>query len=66
MSDFSIREMLVMQQTLQEKYKDKNILLVTHGGTCRAINAYFNGIDEDGYVQSVKINNCEIKEYEYK
>ena len=23
MSDFSIREMLVMQQTLQEKYKDK-------------------------------------------
>ena len=51
---------------IKEKYKDKNILLVTHGGTCRAINAYFNGIDEDGYVQSVKINNCEIKEYEYK
>ena len=51
---------------IPEKYKDKNILLVTHGGTCRAINAYFNGIDEDGYVQSVKINNCEIKEYEYK
>lgn len=23
MSDFSIREMLTMQQTLQEKYKDK-------------------------------------------
>ena len=51
---------------IKEKYKDKNVLLVTHGGTCRAINAYFNGIDEDGYVQSVKINNCEIKEYEYK
>ena len=51
---------------IKGKYKDKNVLLVTHGGTCRAINAYFNGINEDGYVQSVKINNCEIIEYEYK
>lgn len=51
---------------IQEKYKDKNVLLVTHGGTCRAINAYFNGIGEDGHVQSAKIKNCEIREYEYK
>ena len=51
---------------IPEKYKDKNILLVTHGGTCRAINAYFNGIGENGHVQSAKIKNCEIREYEYK
>lgn len=51
---------------IQGKYKDKNVLLVTHGGTCRAINAYFNGIGEDGHVQSAKIKNCEIREYEYK
>lgn len=51
---------------IQEKYKNKNVLLVTHGGTCRAINAYFNGIGEDGHVQSAKIKNCEIREYEYK
>ncbi len=51
---------------VKENYNDKNILLVTHGGTCRAINAYFNGIGEDGYVQGVDIKNCEIKEYEYK
>ena len=49
---------------IQEKYKDKNVLIVTHGGTCRAINAYFNGIGEDGYVQSAKIKNCEVREYE--
>ena len=49
---------------IKEKYNDKNILLVTHGGTCRAINAYFNGIGEDGHVQSAKIKNCEIREYE--
>ena len=51
---------------IEEKYKDKNILLVTHGGTCRAINAYFNGIGEDGFVHSAKIKNCEIREYEFK
>ena len=51
---------------IEEKYKDKNILLVTHGGTCRAINAYFNGIGEDGHVHSAKIKNCEIREYQYK
>lgn len=50
---------------VQEKYKDKNVLLVTHGGTCRAINAYFNGIGEDGIIKSAKIKNCEIKEYKY-
>ncbi len=51
---------------IEEKYKDKNILLVTHGGTCRAINAYFNGISEEGIVVSAKIKNCEIREYQYK
>ena len=51
---------------IQDKYKDKNVLLVTHGGTCRAINAYFNGIGEGGQVQSAKIKNCEVREYEYK
>lgn len=50
---------------IEEKYKDKNILLVTHGGTCRAINAYFNGISEDGIVHSANIKNCEIKEYQF-
>lgn len=51
---------------IQEKYKGKNILLVTHGGTCRAINAYFNGIGENGHVQSAHIKNCEIREYKFR
>lgn len=46
------------------KYKDKNILLVTHGGTTRAIYAYFNGIPKDGKLLSYGQNNCEIREYE--
>ena len=50
---------------IQEDHTEKNILLVTHGGTCRAINAYFNGIGEDGHVQSAKMGNCEVREYKY-
>ena len=46
---------------IKENYKDKNVLLVTHGGICRAINVYFNGISEDGIVHSANLENCEIK-----
>lgn len=49
---------------LKEEYKDKNILLVTHGGTSRAINAYFEGVNDNGIIEKVKIDNCGIKEYE--
>ena len=47
------------------KYKDKNILLVTHGAVARAIQFYFEEMPEDGML--LKINgqkNCEIKEYQ--
>lgn len=43
-----------------EKYKDKNILLVTHGGIVRAIHWYFKGIDNSLF----SCENCKI--YEYK
>ena len=49
---------------LKEKYKDETILLVTHGGTLRAIYWYFNGIPEDRNVGYDMHSNCEIKEYE--
>lgn len=48
---------------LKNEYKNKNILLVSHGGTIRAINAYFKGINEDGTVDNPGVKNCEIKEY---
>ena len=50
---------------IKEKYKDKTILLVTHGGALRAIYWYFNGIPEDGSVGYNIHANCEIKEYEW-
>lgn len=47
------------------KYKDKNILLVTHGAVARTIQFYFEEMPEDGMLLNVSgQKNCEIKEYE--
>ena len=45
-------------------YSDKKVLLVTHGGTSRAIEAYFKGT-ENGIMPPETLQNCEIREYEY-
>ena len=50
----------------KEKYQDKNILLVTHGGVTRAISGYFNGANEEGILEDLKLNNCEIRTFETK
>lgn len=49
---------------IKNKYKGKNILLVTHSGTARTIERYFYGIDENGDLPPENLKNCEIREYE--
>ena len=49
---------------IKEKYKDKNILLVTHGGVARAVYFYFNKLPKDGMLQEFGSSNCGITEYE--
>ena len=46
-------------EELNEKYEDKKILLVTHGGVSRAIDSYYTNNIEDDCI----LKNCEIKEY---
>lgn len=48
---------------IKSKYNDKNILLVTHSGTARAIERYFYGLDEKGNLPPENLKNCEIREY---
>ena len=50
-------------EEIEKNYKDKNVLLVTHGGVARAIDCYFNGIPEDNNDTGYMLKNCEIKEY---
>lgn len=45
--------------------KGKKILLVTHSGTARAIEAYFYGVREDGQLPPENLKNCEFKEYTF-
>ena len=50
---------------IKEKYNDKKVLLVTHGGTSRAIEAYFKGVNDKGIMPPETLQNCEIREYTY-
>ncbi len=50
---------------IKVKYKDKNVLLVTHGAVALAIQFYFEKMPEDGMLLNVgQQKNCELKEYE--
>lgn len=50
---------------INKKYKDKNILLVTHGGVCISVCCYFNKLIPEGSLirAGLLLNNCEIKEF---
>ena len=50
---------------VKKTYPDKNVLVVTHNGVCRAIGTYFNGIPEDGNLTVYAHENCEIKTYTF-
>lgn len=45
-------------------YSKNTVLLVTHSGTARAIEAYFYGFDKYGNLPPEDLKNCEIREYE--
>ncbi|MCK4523757.1 histidine phosphatase family protein, partial [candidate division WOR-3 bacterium] len=48
--------------SIEEKYRNENILIVTHAFVSRVIHKYFNKInDVDFFAYSLK--NCEVAEY---
>jgi len=48
---------------IKEKYADKTVLLVSHGGICRVINTYFHDMTNDEYFNYSQ-DNCSLMEYE--
>lgn len=48
---------------IKEKYKDKTVLLVIHGGVSTAIKYYFEGLPKENEPTSGALKNCEVKEY---
>ena len=50
---------------LKEFYPDRNVLLVSHGGALRGLNAFFEGIPENGLLPQTWLKNCELRCYEF-
>lgn len=46
------------------KYKNKNILIVSHAGVCIYTRCYFEGEPKDNQYENYRLNNCEILTYE--
>ena len=47
---------------IKEKYSDKNVLVVCHGGICRVIETYFNDMTNEEY-SNWFMGNCQVIEY---
>lgn len=48
---------------IKETYKDKKVLLVTHGGVSVAVKCYFFGIPDMYSLFPLCIDNCEVDEF---
>ena len=48
----------------KETYKNEDILVVTHGGICPAIESYFKGIPENSQILTRRISNCEVIKFD--
>ena len=53
-------------EEIKEYYPGRRVLLVTHGGAMRALNAYFCGIGEDGVLPVLSAKNCQLIRYQLK
>ena len=49
---------------IKEKYKDKKVLLVSHGGISIPVKCYFDGIPDTGDVFHLCIRNCEVVKWQ--
>ena len=50
-------------EEMVQKYKDKNILVVTHAGVCLYVRCYFEGLPDGDLYENYKSKNCEVLSY---
>ena len=51
-------------EELKSKYKDSNVLLVTHGAVVRALHFIITGYNEDTNFMAFDVPNCKVFTYE--
>lgn len=52
-------------EEILKKYKGKNVLVVTHAGVSIYVRCFFEGEPSDSNYNALKLNNCEVLEYNY-
>lgn len=50
-------------EEVKEKYADKTVLCVCHGGVCRVANTYFKNMTNDEFFH-YSLENCGLEEYD--
>ena len=58
------KRILEFIEEIKEKYDDKTILIVAHGGVAKVLKAYLYGKPESNNLDDIKMENCEIIEAE--
>ena len=49
---------------IKEKYSNKTVLVVAHGGVAKVLKSYLYGMPKDNNLSSIPMKNCEIIETE--
>lgn len=52
-------------ERIKEKYPEKNILLISHGGVCRIIRTYFTDMTNEEFFHYT-LENAKCEEYEFQ
>ena len=61
--DFEKRILEFLKETKQ-KYDDKTILIVAHGGVAKVLKVYLYGMPESKNLSEIRVENCEVIEAE--
>lgn len=58
------KRILDFLEDIKQKYKDKTVLIVAHGGVAKVLKAHLYGMPETKDLSEIKMENCEIIETE--
>jgi uncharacterized phosphatase len=65
LDDFKDRVVRTIEE-IKEKYGDKNVLVVAHGGTSHIFRRYFSGEPWEGNIRKVMMKTAEVAEFNFE
>lgn len=58
------KRILEFMENVKQKYNDKTVLIVAHGGIAKVLKAHLYGFPHSKNLVEIKVGNCEILEFE--